>query len=228
LDKYGNLWIDSTATSFLFFLDRETHKFQRYPAVVPKELPAESQIAWAMAPGETGTVKVASSYDIKVDSKGKVWYTELGLGALNSFDPVTKKSKQYKIPGVISSRGVAVDSKDNVWFSNWDGHTIVKFDQKTGQSRQYQPPTHFATAYGLVFDHNGYLWFADYAGNQITRFDPKTEGFVEYPLPTAGAMPRFIDVDKYGRVYFCEWWQSRVGVLDPGSVTKTSVVASAK
>jgi streptogramin lyase len=224
----GNIWLSSTVTNYLFFFDRKTEKFDRVSVVLLKEVPADSQVAWAAAPSETPSVKMGTSYDVHVDSKGKVWYTQVQWGTLNNYDPVTKQSRQFKIPGVISSRGVTVDSKDNIWFSNWDGHTIVKFDPRTEQSKQYQPPTHYAAPYGLVFDKNGYLWFADHTGNNITRFDPKTEQFLEYPIPTVGAMPRFISVDDKGRVYFTEWWQSKVGVLDPGPVRKTSFVTSAK
>src|SRR5207253_11136592 len=66
---------------------------------------------------------LGGSYDVAVDSKNKVWYTQEGLGILVRFDPQTGQHKPYKIPGVVSSRGIAIDAKDTIWYSRSEEHT---------------------------------------------------------------------------------------------------------
>jgi virginiamycin B lyase len=226
-DHEGNIW--GSGGDGVFEFNKVTQKFQDYPGPVPKEIPQESQLALTRVPGEAGHgnqggddpasanrgFTSGGSYDVAVDSKHRVWYTQLALGTLVRLDPETGKTASFKFPGIPSSRGLTVDSKDNIWYSDWDGHKLVKFDQKTEKAKLYQPPTQYAAPYGMVPDKNGNIWYADYNGNNITRFDPRTEQFTEYPIPTRAAMPRFISVDDEGRVWFCEWWQSKVGVLVP-------------
>jgi virginiamycin B lyase len=225
IDREGNIW--GSGGDGVFEFNKVTQKFQDFPGPVPKEIPQESQVVLAKVPGESGhqggddparaNRRGASggSYDVVVDSKHRVWYTQLAFGTLVRLDPESGKTTTFKFPGIPSSRGLTVDANDNIWYSDWDGHKLVKFDQKTEKAKLYQPPTQYAAPYGMVPDKNGNIWYADYNGNNITRFDPKTEQFTEYPIPTRAAMPRFISVDNDGKVWFCEWWQSKVGVLIP-------------
>jgi streptogramin lyase len=212
-------------------------KFHEWQGPIPTDTDLEESDAMSsMLPGEQprnmrrmgqgGAIATGGSYDVAVDSKNQVWYTQQAYGILVRLDPKTGEQKKFKFPGVPSSRGVVVDSKDNIWYSDWDGHKIVKFDQKTEQAKMYQPPTEFASPYGMVFDKNGNLWYADFTGNHITRFDPQTEKFDEFPIPSHNALPRFIAADDQGRIWFCEWWANKVGVLIPSGGDKRVVKSS--
>jgi streptogramin lyase len=218
LDPSGSvLWFSGGDNNHLWSFDIETEKFQAHEFPVPAKYPDDSVAMHEIAVGGHASPVQAGSYDVAVDSKGKVWATQLSLGTLMSMDPVTGKTKEYKPENTPSMRGVMVDSSDNVWFSNFHGHKIGRLDQKTDTIKEWQPPTPNATPYGFAQDsRTGEIWYADMSGNNITRFDPKTEQFVEYPIPTRNSNSRFIGVDGKSRVWFTEYWNGKIGVLDPG------------
>ena len=218
LDPSGSVvWFSGGDNDHLWSFDIETEKFQAHKFPVPAKYPDDSIAADEMAVGGRPSPVQAGSYDVAVDSKGKVWASQLSLGTLIRLDPVTGETKQYKPEHTPSMRGIMVDSDDNVWFSNFHGHKIGRLDQKTQTIKEWQPPTPNATPYGFAQDsRTGDIWFADMSGNNITRFDPKTEQFVEYPIPTRNSNSRFIGVDAKSRVWFTEYWNGKIGVLVPG------------
>jgi streptogramin lyase len=216
LDKAGNLVLSGGASGEVWTFDTETKKFGFHKFTVPSAYPPDSITYWTKLPGENLPPVQASTYDIKIDSKGKYFMTAFGMGTLLSLDPATGETKAYHPDGTPSMRGLAIDTQDNVWFSNYDGHKLGKFDPRTGMIKEYQPPTKNAAPYGLVVDKAGYVWYSDLFGNNLTRFDPKSEQFVEYPLPTKDAGPKFMSVDGNGKVWFTELMGAKIGMIDPG------------
>ena len=216
LDKAGNLVMSGGASGEVWTFDTETEKFGSHKFTVPPSYPEDSVTYWTKLPGQDLPPVRATSYDIKVDSKGKYFLTIYSMGTLISLDPATGETKSYHPQGAPSMRGLAIDHQDTVWFTDYNGHKIGKLDQKTGQMKEYQPPTKNAAPYGMLVDKAGYVWYSDLVGNSITRFDPKTEQFVEYPLPTRDAGPKFMDLDAQGRVWFTEVMGAKIGMVDPG------------
>ena len=227
MDKAGNIWMATLGEKNEFYVyDAEKKEFRSYKYPLPASYPEESKAVIEHAPGEPPLGDVRSgSYDVKVDSKGKVWLSLYTLGWIVSYDPATGETAEFKPPHTPSIRGILVDSHDNVWFGAYNSHKLGKLDQKTGKITLYQPPTPNAAPYGLAEDkRTGYIWFPDMNGNNIDRFDPKTETFVEYPIPSRSSFPRLgIGVDPKGRVWFTEWLNPKIGVLDPGNVDNATV-----
>jgi virginiamycin B lyase len=224
LDPSGStVWFSGGDNDHLWSFDIETEKFQAHKFPVPVTIPNDSIAADEVAVGGHASPVQAGSYDVAVDSKGKVWATQLSLGTLICLDPVTGETKAFKPENTPSMRGIMVDSDDNVWFGNFHGHKIGRFDQKTQTFKQWQPPTPNATPYGFAQDaRTGEIWFADMSGNNITRFEPRSEKFVEYPIPTRNSNSRFIGVDAQSRVWFTEYWNGKIGVLIPGQNVATT------
>ena len=209
----GNLWLSSMSSSneFLSF-NVKSEQFKGYKHALPASYPEVSAGAYEQIPGEPSGI----SYDVAVDSKGGVWFTETRLGTIARLDPQTGETTEYKPPETPNMNGIMIDGGDNVWFSDFMGHKLGKLDPKTRAFKMYQPPTANARPYGIVEEKKtGSIWFADYNGNNITRFDPKTETFTQYPIPTHGAYPRFVGLDRQGRIWFAEWWSGKIGVVDP-------------
>jgi virginiamycin B lyase len=226
LDKEGNLVMSGGASGEVWTFDTETEKFGSHNFTVPPSYPEDSVMYWSKVLGEDLPPVRATSYDIKINSKGKYFLTIYSMGTLISLDPATGETKAYHPKGTPSMRGLAIDAQDNVWFTNYNGHKLGKLDAKSGVIKEYQPPTQNATPYGLVVDKAGYVWFSDLMGNNITRFDPKTEQFVEYPLPTREAGPKFMSMDANGKVWFTEVMGAKIGMIDPGEGSKQ--IASAQ
>src|ERR1019366_9408603 len=183
---------------------------------VPSSYPEDSLAYWTKAPGDDLPPVRATSYDLKMDSKGRYFFTIMNMGMLMRLDPATGETKQYHPQGTPSMRGLMIDPQDNVWFSNFNGHKLGKLEAKSVLLNEYQRPTLNATVYGLVVDKSGFVWFSDLNGNSITRFDPKAEKFVEFPLPTREAGPKFISLDGKGKVWFTEVLGAKIGTIDPG------------
>ena len=196
----------------------KTHEFKEYNVPLPT-IPENSVLYWNHLPGEPLQPwdDHEKFYDIKVDSKQKVWVSSFVFGELIRIDPVTGETKAFHAPNTPGIRGIDIDAQDNIWFAGYYGNSLGKLDPKTEGFKLYQAPTRYATPYGIVADKTtGNIWFADAQGNHITRFDPKTEQFTEFPIPSNNAVPRFIGLDNKGRVWFTESFIGKIGVLDPG------------
>jgi virginiamycin B lyase len=216
LDRAGNLVMSGGASGEVWTFDTETYKFGFHAFPVPPSFPEDSVTYWEKIPGEKLPAVSATTYDIKINSKGKYFFTIYSMGTLMSLDPATGESKTYHPEGTPSMRGLDIDAQDNVWFSNYNGHKLGKLDGKTGMIKEYQPPTLNATPYGVKVDKAGNVWFSDLVGNNLTKFDPKTEQFVEYPLPTRDAGPKFMDMDAKGRIWFTEVMGAKIGMVETG------------
>lgn len=209
IDHAGNVWLtveyhgprgSTPVPAEVWRFDVKTEQFKAY------QIPVERN---------------TNTYHVGEDSKGMIWASLIGVGALVRINPETGETKQFSPPNVQSIRGMVVDSHDNIWFAAFLDNKLGKLDQTTGTYKLYQPPTSGAAPYGIVEDKNtGYIWYADYAASQISRFDPKTEEFVEYPLPLHPSIPRFIDVDSSSRIWFTEYWNGRIGYLETGQSSK--------
>lgn len=222
MDSAGNIWCSGSS---VWKFDVKRKEFKEYNVPLPAAFPENSVKNWDQVPGQppahldpNGTF-----YDIKVDSKDKVWVSVFAYGELVRIDPVTEETKAYHAPDSPSIRGLEVDAQDNVWFGSFNGNSLGKLDPRTGTFTMYHPPTRFAMPYGIAADKKtGKIWFADLNGNNISRFDPNTGEFTEFPIPSDNAAPRFIGLDSKGRVWFTEWMNGKIGVVDPGEAGKKS------
>ena len=216
VDSKGNIWGGGNS---VWKFDVQTHKFQEYPIPLPT-LPESSAEYWHQVPGQPLKTQDTDSnetfYDIKVDSKDKVWVTATVFGALIRLDPVTGETKTFQDPTISLLKGLNADAQDNIWFADYGGHKLGKLDPKTGTFKFYQTPASRGGPYGIMFDKKGNVWFADSFANSINRFDPKTEQFTVFPLPSNNAFARYCGMDDKGRIWFTESFLGKIGVLDPG------------
>jgi len=220
VDTEGNIWCSGNS---VWKFDVKRKQFKEYKIPLPATFPENSVETWDHVPGQPPAPwdGNAEFYDVKVDSKDKVWVSVFALGSLVRIDPATGETKEYHAPDSPSIRGIDVDAQDNVWFADYNGNSLGKLDPKTGTFALYHPPTRFAMPYGIAADKkSGNIWFADLNGNHITRYDPKTGRFAEFPIPSSNAASRFIALDSKGRVWFTEWMNGKIGVVDPGGDNK--------
>jgi len=223
--KSGNLWFSGGGMDELWSFDTKKEQFKGFKYDLPKSWPTDSEPVYKKVSGQALDPVQGYSYDVGIDSKGLVWFSEIFLGQIVRLDPTTGETRDFKAPGTINIRGIHVDQQNNVWFSSYFSHKVGKLDTRTGEVKYYQTPTANATPYGWVPDpQTGNLWFADQNGNNITRLDPKTGKFTEFPIPTRNANPRFIDIDGQGRIWFTEFMQSKIGMIDPEGSKKIASI----
>jgi len=220
VDAEGNIWCSGNS---VWKFDVKRKQFKEYRVPLPATYPENSVETWDHVPGQPPAPLDGNAefYDVKVDSKGKVWASVFALGELVRIDPGTGQTKEYHAPDSPSIRGIDVDAQDNVWFADYNGNSLGKLDPRTETFSLYHPPTRYAMPYGITADKKtGNIWFADLNGNHITRFNPTKSEFAEFPVPSNNAAPRFIGLDGKGRVWFTEWMNGKIGVVDPGDDRK--------
>jgi streptogramin lyase len=215
----GSIWMSGSS---VWRFDVKTKVFKEYKVQLPSVYPETSIANWTHAPGDAlqpAREGRTTFYDIRVDSKGKVWASAGGYGYLSSIDPVTGETKEYHPPETNLIKGVEIDGQDNVWFAAFHSNVLGKLDQKTGKFSIYHFPTRFAMPYGLSVDRRtGDIWAGDMNGQHVTRFDPKTEHFTEFPVPLS--RPKFLGIDSKSRIWFTEYLDGKIGVLDTGEGSK--------
>ena len=67
------------------------------------------------------------------DSKGRIWVSEWNAGKVGRYDPVTKKWREWDVPGPAQVYAVYVDDKDNVWLTDFGRSGIWRFAPATGK-----------------------------------------------------------------------------------------------
>ena len=76
------------------------------------------------------------------DSTGRLWITEWNAGSLGMYDPVTKKWKEWKLPGQNPQPyAIFVDDKDIVWISDFSSNAIVRFNPSLEEFQSFPFPS---------------------------------------------------------------------------------------
>lgn len=143
--------------------------------------------------------KYSIPHGIAVDSKDRIWVTEMGANSLAVLDPASSTLKEYRIPSTVGLPE-----------SDW------KYDPK-----KRTPPTHDAINIysvgepgALIVDSNDTLWFVMQLGNSVVRFDPVKEEFTEFMIPTPNSLPYDLASDSKGLIWFVEKNEGKLGYLD--------------
>ncbi len=179
----GSIWFSGRHSNSLLRLD-------------PKELDPVKR--WKNYPIKGGWVAVSG---ITVDSKGKVYWSELTGGMLGELDPVTGKQIRYVIPQKGVGVGIIADKDDNIDFALIWGAQFGRLEAKTRTIHTYPTPTPDNGIYGLAVDQQGNMWGAGWQKGTISKWDAETGVVSEYPVPDAWGQIRRIGVDSKGIVW---------------------------
>ena len=198
LDSKGNVWLP---------LNNKTVKWNEDEFdYIAKFNPETSQVTRYQIP-----TPLAGAYEVQVDSKDTVWFTEIIADKIGKLEPQTGKFTEYPIPTSEGApRRFGIDSQDNIWFVEFISNKLAKLDPTTGVITEYEVPTPFSFPYGCSVDRDDIVWFTEIFGNRIGRFDPKTETFREYPIPTPLSGIKKLDF-TYTKDKVIIWGGYRVG-----------------
>ena len=67
------------------------------------------------------------------DSKGRIWVSEWNVGKVGRYDPVTRKWREWRVPGPAQIYAVYVDDKDMVWLTDFGRSGLWRFAPSTGK-----------------------------------------------------------------------------------------------
>lgn len=130
------------------------------------------------------------------DSKGDLWISMLGAGAIGKLDRETDSVTWWDVP-VLRSRpyGITLDRNDRVWFAQYHNSAIASFDPKTETFRNYRVtdagPTNIRRPGA---DSKGMIWTATWGSHgmqnaALYRLNPETGEVDEYKLNIPYANP---------------------------------------
>jgi virginiamycin B lyase len=76
------------------------------------------------------------------DSTDRLWISEWNAGTLGMHDPVTKKCKEWKLPGQNPQPyAIFVDDKDMVWISDFSSNSILRFNPSVEEFQSFPFPS---------------------------------------------------------------------------------------
>ncbi len=185
-DGAGNVWSSGAP---LTMLDRKTGKFTRFDSI-------------------------PSTYDVKEDKDGNIWFTKPDTSSIGRVDVKTLKISVWTPPTPHSfPRRMEIDDDGIVWFGEYNAGKVGRFDPKTEKFTEYPLPGPAPTPYGFGIDAEHRIWYSSYEMDVIGRFDPKTGRTVEYPFPHAENTIREFIRDAQGRMWYGTPSNNRVGYI---------------
>jgi virginiamycin B lyase len=103
-------------------------------------------------------------------SDGRIWYVDYAQGYLGSYNPETKKIREWKTPSKEAGPyAMAVDNKDRIWFVETipQPNRFVGFDPMTEDFfSQTDIPSGGGSVRHMVFDPpTNAIWFGTDTGN---------------------------------------------------------------
>src|SRR6202142_669463 len=185
LDPSGTVWANGCP---LTKIDPETRKFTRIE-------------------------EVKSSYDVKLDKNGDVWFTTGSReNKIGKVDGKTMKVSQWAVPTEKSfPRRMEIGPDGMIWVAEFNARKMARFDPRTETFKEYPLPGPDTSPYGLGFDADGYLWYDSHHMDLLGRFDTKTGNVIEYPSPHSEIAMREFFRDSQGRMWYGTNPNNKVG-----------------
>lgn len=168
------------------------------------------------------------TYGVAVDSKGKIYAADQGVGAIFIFDPENKdhveligNGKQANFGMIV---GLAMDDSDRLFVSDAKMRHIVVFNAKHEQEAQFGTDV-LVRPGGIAIDtENRFLYVADSGNDVIDVFDADTYKYLrqigkpshkhEQTDPGTFSLPEAVAVDADGNVYVTDTFNDRVEIFD--------------
>jgi virginiamycin B lyase len=183
-DPAGNVWSSGNP---LTKFDRKTQQFVRFE-------------------------EIKSTYDVKEDQNGNIWFTRPDTHQIGMVDWKTLKVSQWSPPTPRSfPRRMQIDDAGIVWFGEYNAGKLGRFDPRTETFTEYPLPGPEPTPYGLGIDAENHIWYSSYAMDVVGRFNPKTGETVEYPFPHSENTIRELIPDAQGRMWYGSPSNDKVG-----------------
>ena len=156
--------------------------------------------------------EVATSYDVKPDKNGDVWFTSPQSNKIGKVDGKTMKVSQWEAPTPgAAPRRMEIGPDGMIYSGEFRGAKMLRFDPKTQTFKEFLLPGKAPSPYALGFDADGYLWYDSHDMDVIGGFDPKTGKVVEYPFPHAENALREFFRDSQGRMWYGSGPNNKVG-----------------
>ena len=166
----------------------------------------------------------ATPYQLVIDSKGNVWFTEFvgdKIGVISTDGLLA----EIQIPLSGNPTGITVDSQGRIWFNLLqtgglsDLYYIGSYFE--GSFSFYNLTNKVDTPVGIAVDANGNVWLTQHGASLLSEYNPTTQQIRTFStsIPEIGAsLPYFVYVDQQtGSVWFNEHYGNALGEFNPSS-----------
>ena len=93
------------------------------------------------------------------DARGRLWVSEWNAGKVARYDPVTRRWREWDLPGAAQPYAVYVDDKDVVWLTDFGASAIVRFVPATQRFTTFRLRT--GTDVRQLLGRHGEVWGAE-------------------------------------------------------------------
>ena len=196
----------------------------------------QSRSGWIVWPVRSPTMRQSRSSspssssaptELAVDSKGKVYAADQGVGAVFIFNPETKDVEMIRNGreahfGVLD--GLAMDDDDRLFVTDNKLHHVLVFNANHVQEAVFRSGRAGSPA-GIALDReNRFLYVADTGNDVVDVFDADTFKLLrqigkpsrkhDQTDPGTFSLPEGVAVDKEGNVYVTDTLNARVQIFD--------------
>ncbi|MFQ5737869.1 MAG: hypothetical protein ACE5JX_02570 [Acidobacteriota bacterium] len=157
--------------------------------------------------------------DLAIDSGGRVWFTQLELNQIGSFEPATGEFGIFDVPTPNSGpHSIDVDSQGIVWFSETEGHQLGRFDPALETFSEEPTPSPNSMPYGTAIDASDNVWFTEMNEVKVIERLASTGEMVEFPLnPVSDGVENLTIDPATGHVWVTDLVHGRLIRLDPAT-----------
>ena len=184
IDSHGDVWVNDyfAKQERIARLDSRTGKVTHFP------LPS------AHLPASAG---VPLPYGLQVDSKDRLWSSQLAANTLARYDIASGAAKLYTMPDANAGpRRTAVGKDGRIWIPQYNTGRLSSFDPETERFETFDTGISTAGIYDVAVDpRNGDVWMAAALASELIHFDVSSHVFTHYPLPTEPAYMRHLAID---------------------------------
>jgi virginiamycin B lyase len=168
----------------------------------------------------------AFPFQVAVDSKDNVWFTEEFADKIGELFPSNGTMLEFPIPaalgGLAGPVGLTISRNDTLWFTDPDENSIASFSN--GNFHVYNFTGRALAPVGIALDASGNVWFTEHGPSLIAEFNPSTGALRAIsnslaPAPLFETLPYFCYIDSQGNVWFNEHQGNRIGRYSPSNNT---------
>ncbi len=156
-----------------------------------------------------------TSVFLKIDDKGKVWFTDTPEGKIGYFDPSTEEFTIIPLPIKSIPISLETDLAGNIWVALVDQHMLLKYNQADDHFEQFKIPTDPSGPVALSRDSNGNIWFAESQSGKIGVINPQSGKIDEFMPETPLKEPFALFVDADGTIWISEHVGHAISKFNP-------------
>jgi virginiamycin B lyase len=181
-DKSGKIWFSDIGNDAVGYLDPKTKKIEIYPAPEVKGREGNGGLyGFVMAP-----------------DREHVWFTELNIGRIGSFNVRTRKFEDSVLLPVNSGpRRLAISDDGILYAALYGSGQLFAYDtNKHQQVGVFDLPDRASAPYATTWDPvRKVVWIPTSNADVIYKFNPADGSMAVLPLPRTGAFLRMVDID---------------------------------